>query len=148
MQARDIMTAEPVFVTPDEPIARAAALMREHDVGIVPVVHDHADRRLEGVITDRDITIRCVAERHDGACRVRDHMTVDRLDTVRPDADLSDVLARMERDQVRRIPVVDERQRLLGIVAQADVATRYGAAHPREVEALLERISAPALARH
>jgi CBS domain-containing protein len=144
MLARDIMTVEPTCVTPDDTIAHAAALMRTHDVGILPVVDDRATMRLEGVLTDRDITVRCVAEHHGARCRVRDHMSADHLDTARPDSDMEDVIARMERDQVRRVPVVDERNRLVGIIAQADIATRMGPKAPLKVEELLERISSPA----
>lgn len=144
MKARDLMTERPEFVTPDDPVSRAARIMRDIDVGIVPVVEDPSSMRLEGVITDRDIAIRHVAEGHQQDCPVRGHMTSDRIDTVRPDADEQDVLRLMERDQVRRLPVVDEQGRLVGIIAQADIATRLGPREPEQVEELLEKISEPA----
>lgn len=144
MKARDIMTPDPQYVTPGDPITRAARIMREADVGIVPVVHDSASMRLEGVLTDRDIAIRCVADDHGRACRVADHMTGDQPRTVGPDAEAREVLSAMETSRVRRVPVVGEEQRLLGIVAQADIATKLGAIAPLEVEHLLECISEPA----
>jgi CBS domain-containing protein len=144
MKARDIMTPNPSVITPDEPIGRAAAIMRVLDVGIVPVVDDATSMRLQGVLTDRDIVVRCVARGHDGRCRVRDHMTADHLDTVGPDADAAEVIARMEGDRVRRIPVVGDDGRVVGIIAQADLAVKLGPKEPLEVEHLLERISEPA----
>lgn len=143
MLARDIMTRDPAVVTPDETVARAAEIMRERDVGIVPVVNDRTHMRLEGVITDRDIAVRCVAARHHADCRVADHMTSDHLDTARADTPIEDVIDAMEHDRVRRIPVVDERERVVGIIAQADLALRLGAREPRKIEALLEHISEP-----
>lgn len=143
MRVREIMTANPRFVVPADPIAKAAEIMRELDVGIVPVVNDGTERRIEGVITDRDITVRCVAERHAAGCRVRDHMTSDHLETVSPDADVSEVENRMRAGRVRRILVADG-GKLMGIVAQADLATKLGPTSPVEVERVLEFISEPA----
>jgi CBS domain-containing protein len=143
MKARDIMTPNPVVVTPDAPISRAAEVMRDLDVGIVPVVDDLARMQLAGVLTDRDIAVRCVAQRHDPTCLVRDHMTATHIDTVTPDVDISEVIAKMELDRVRRIPVVGENNRLVGIIAQADLAVKLGPKEPLEVEHMLERVSEP-----
>jgi CBS domain-containing protein len=117
--------------------------MRDLEVGIVPVVDDPGTMRLQGVITDRDIAVRCVALKHDPVCRVRDHMTSGDIDTVRADADVEEVIAKMERDRVRRIPVLDATGRLTGIIAQADLAVKLGPKEPLEVEHMLERVSAP-----
>ena len=143
MKARDIMTPNPAVVTPDAPVARAAEIMRDLEVGVVPVVDDVSRMRLEGVLTDRDIAVRCVAQRHDAKCLVRDHMTARNIDTVTPDADVTEVIAKMEQDRVRRIPVVDEAKRLVGIIAQADLAVKLGPKEPLEVEHMLERVSEP-----
>ena len=143
MLARDIMTRDPSVVTPNETVARAAEIMRERNVGMVPVVNDRTHMRLEGVITDRDIAVRCVAERHHRDCRVADHMTSDHLDIMRADAPVDDVIDAMEHDRVRRIPIVDERERLVGIIAQADIALRVGPSEPRKIETMLEHISEP-----
>jgi len=143
MKARDLMTENPEFVTPDEPITRAAQIMRDIDVGMVPVVDSPESRRLQGVITDRDIAIRHVAAGHTRECRVRDEMTSGRIGTVRPDTDEEEVIRIMEREQVRRLPVVDEENRLVGIIAQADIATRLGRSKPEKVEELVEKISEP-----
>jgi CBS domain-containing protein len=139
MKAREIMTPNPECVTRDDTISRAAEIMRELDVGFVPVV-DRASMRLEGVITDRDITIRHVADRHPDSCTVGDHMTSSGIRTVTPEDDVKDVMEAMKQDQVRRIPVVDG-QRLVGVIAQADIATeRVG---DRKVGDTVEKISEP-----
>ncbi|MHB1073391.1 MAG: CBS domain-containing protein [Gemmatimonadaceae bacterium] len=144
MLARDAMTANPVVAIPEETIARAAEIMRDFDVGAVPVVADRQSLRLVGMLTDRDIAVRCLAAHHTGSCRVRDHMTTGALVTADPGESLEVLVARMERAQVRRVPVLRPDGRLLGIVAQADIATRLGPESPAAVEELLERISVPA----
>lgn len=148
MRARDIMTAHPRTVLPGDPVRRAAEIMRELNIGAVPVVDTSSSRRLRGIITDRDITIRCTAEGHDTGCAVTDHMTLMPLQTALPDDDVHGVLEKMERAQVRRIPVVTEDGVLTGVIAQADVATRLGPSEPRVVEEMLERVSAPAVPVH
>jgi CBS domain-containing protein len=97
------------------------------------------------MITDRDIAVRCVAEGHVSGCRVSDHMTGAPLQAVRPESDQRDVIDRMEKAQVRRIPVVDENNRLLGIIAQADLAMKVGPQRPELVEEVLQAVSRPAI---
>lgn len=143
MKARDLMTANPSAVTPSDTIARAAEIMHDLDVGIVPVVDNQQSKRLVGVITDRDITVRCVAKKHGPGCSVKDHMTRERLDTVRADDDAGAVVSLMEREQVRRIPVISDDNRLQGIIAQADLAAKLGPREPLKVEEVLERVSVP-----
>ncbi|MEX2284227.1 MAG: CBS domain-containing protein [Gemmatimonadota bacterium] len=143
MRALDIMTANLHVVLPDEPIAAPAAIMADYSVGLVPVVSDFEEMRLEGVITDRDITVRHVAPRHGEGCLVRDHMTKDHLDVVRASDHVHDVIGRMRHDQLRRVLVIDAERRLVGIIAQADIALRVGPIEPVLVEQLLEEISEP-----
>ena len=144
MRAQAVMTHDPAVVTPDESVARAAELMRDLDVGIVPVVSDRDSMRLVGVITDRDIAVSCVAARHETQCRVAEHMTKDALETVAPRATTREVVQAMTRRQLRRIPVVAEGGRLVGIIAQADLALKLGPIEPEEIEELVEWISRPA----
>ena len=121
MKVKDIMTSDPVSVTPDTPLREAARMMKHHNVGIIPVVEREGSKRLVGVITDRDIAVRCVAEGHDSSkCPVREAMSSD-VQTARADDDVSSVMRLMGKEQVRRIPIVDERGGLVGIVAQADI---------------------------
>lgn len=142
MKARDIMTSDPFVVCADEPVSRAAEIMRDLDIGLVPVVDNLDALHLKGVITDRDITIRCTAGRHDAGCLVEEHMSPGPLATVGLETELVDILARMGDAQVRRIPVVDD-GRLIGIIGQADIATKVGATDPQAIETLLEKVSTP-----
>lgn len=113
-------------------------------LGSFLVVDNHDDQHLVGVITDRDITIRCVARHHEPGCSVHDHMTAHSLQSVHPEDPEEAVIAKMESAQVRRLPVIDDDRRLLGIVAQADIATKLGPRRPLEVVRMLERVSEPA----
>jgi CBS domain-containing protein len=116
---RDLMTSNPSTIEPDKTVADAAKLMRDEDAGLIPIVEG---KKLAGTITDRDIAIRVVAEGKDQqSTTVRDVMT-SRLVTVDPDQDLDEALRLMAKHQVRRLPVVEEDGKLVGIVAQADIA--------------------------
>jgi CBS domain-containing protein len=142
-KARDIMTSNPEVITGDEQVTRAAQIMRDANVGIVPVVDDPGSMRLRGVITDRDIAVRCIAEGKDGSCRVSDAMSTE-LDTVNPDADVREVMQLMQSRQVRRVPVC-EGDRIIGIVAQADIALETD--DDAGVGETVERISEPGRGR-
>jgi CBS domain-containing protein len=139
MKAREVMTEYPQVVTPSDPLSHAAALMRDGDLGFVPVVEDRQSRRLVGVITDRDIATRHVAQAHGDDCAIKQHMTADPLVTVAPDAPTSDVHKLMMEHQVRRVAVVDSDGHLLGVIAQADVATKEG--RDKATGEIVERIS-------
>ena len=146
MNARDLMTPSPSVVESTDRITRAAETMRDLRIGAVPVVDDSEIPVLLGLITDRDIAVRCVAAGHGRRCKVSDHMTAAPLITVSPNADVSEVIAKMEKAQVRRIPVISDTGALLGIIAQADLARKLGPTEPLKVEELLERVSAPEMA--
>jgi CBS domain-containing protein len=138
VKIQDVMTRDPRCVTPQAPAREAAQIMRDEDVGIVPVVEGE---RLVGLVTDRDLAVRLVADGRDGNTTVRDVMSSDRIATCRPDEDLDRAMETMAREQVRRIPIVDERGSLVGIVAQADVVRK--AANDDKAEETVERISEP-----
>lgn len=149
MKAREIMTSNPRALTPDETVRHAADMMARMDVGALPVVKDRSNMRLMGIVTDRDLVARHVAEGHTEDCAVRHHMT-RREDpatfvTVRPEDTVHYVMELMRKHQVRRIPVVaDDDERLVGIVALADVALEVGRTEPAEVVKVLAEISEPA----
>ena len=140
MKVQDVMTRDPSCVTPDSPARDAARIMKEEDVGIVPVVDDQSSRKLVGVVTDRDLAIRIVAAERDGTTRVREVMSEARLATCSPDEDIDEAMDTMAAEQVRRIPIVDERGSLVGIVSQADVVlkTRDDSKAERTVEQISE----------
>jgi CBS domain-containing protein len=143
MNARDIMTSNPAVITPDEPLSQAVRLMADLNVGLIPIVADREGMSPLGVITDRDIVVRCLGQGHGGNCPARTHMSRN-LITVLPDAPVAAIVNLMERYQVRRVLVVDQ-DRLIGVIAQADVALKEGPLEPLRVVELLERVSAPRL---
>jgi CBS domain-containing protein len=144
MKISELMTRNPCTVTPDTPVSEAARLMKEEDVGIVPVVERvggaETRGRLVGVVTDRDIAIRHVAEGRASDAPVRDVMSGG-VKTVTLDDSVETVMELMGREQVRRIPVVDERGSLVGVVSQADLARKAG--DSTKVEKTVEQISQP-----
>ena len=141
MQARDIMSSDPVCVTPDTLLREAAKLMDDRDIGMLPVVDRDGSTKLVGLLTDRDIAVRHVAKGHKGsACRVREAMTGS-ITTCSPNDDIADVMELMGEEQVRRIPVVDEREMLVGIIAQADVVRN--AEDTAAADRTIQRISEP-----
>jgi len=120
---RDLMTTNPQTVEPSTPIVEVARVMRDADVGPVPVVEGD---RLIGLVTDRDIVVRVVADGNDpSSTTVGEIMSTD-LVTVDPDQPLDEALRLMAAHQVRRLPVTEEDGRPVGIVAQADIARELG----------------------
>ena len=116
---RELMTDNPCAIDAEKPVAYAAQMMRDEDVGLAPIVEGD---RLVGTLTDRDIAIRVVAEGRDPeSTAVKDVASTD-LVTVDPQQSLEEALRLMAEYQVRRLPVVEEDGRLVGVVAQADVA--------------------------
>ena len=143
MKAREIMTPDPEIVTPEEPVSRAAQIMRDYNVGVVPVVSDASSRNLVGLITDRDIAVRHVADAHMKDCAVGAHMTRDAIETVQENDDSSTVLEAMKRREVRRIAVTNKNGKLVGMIAQADIAVTSEIPTDRVAD-VLEKISQPA----
>jgi CBS domain-containing protein len=144
MKANEIMTPNPVTVRLSDAVSHAAELMRKHDVGALPVIDDAPGTALRGIITDRDIVMRCSWLEHIPTCPISEHMTPAPLKTVLPTDDVETVIAKMESAQVRRIPVLTADGKLVGMIAQADIAKKLGPQAPKEVEELLAQISAPA----
>lgn len=146
-RASSIMTENPASVTGDTTIQEVATRMRELDVGIIPVVDSDDDHRLRGLITDRDIAVRAVAQGKGADTRVADCMT-DQVRSVNKNDSVEEVMRVMRDQQVRRVPVTDREGRLVGIIAQADLAVDFAGGHNRnrefEVGETLERISEPA----
>lgn len=146
MEVLELMTSDPATCRPETSLAEVARLLVENDCGAIPVV-DAAGRPV-GIVTDRDIVVRCVAEGKSPLERTaRDCMTSGTV-TVAPGTDVKECLELMRGHQIRRIPVVDESGRCVGIVSQADVALEAG---DKRAAAVLKDVSRPgsgALAHH
>jgi CBS domain-containing protein len=138
MQLREIMTHEVHAVPPEANLRHAAQRMKSWDIGVLPVCRND---KLIGVITDRDIAVRAVAEGKDPeACCVSDAMTPD-LIYCYEDEDVEQAAQLMEDRQIRRLPVMDREQHLVGIVSLGDLATRQRDA--RLSNEVLEQVSRP-----
>lgn len=135
--ARDLMTPEPACVKEGQTLTEAARMMRDLDVGSMPICGD--DDRLKGMLTDRDIVVKCIAVGGDPKTVTAGELAEGKPVTVGADDDLREALRLMQEHQVRRLPVIDG-HRLVGIIAQADVAL----ALPSEATAeTVEEISQP-----
>lgn len=135
----DVMTTNPVCAQADDTVVSVAQLMKEQDVGPIPIVDDVTTKRLQGIVTDRDLAMKVVAEGRDpNNTRMRDVMTTDVV-TVSQDDDIQTALDAMSQHQLRRILVVDDKENLVGIIAQADIATRMN--KPEQTGEVVKEIS-------
>ena len=134
--AKDVMTPSPACCTADTPLEQVAKMMVQNDCGEIPII-DHSDQ-LVGVVTDRDIVCRVVAEGKTPIGFPAEKCMSQPVVSVRSDESLDSVLSTMEKNRIRRVPVVDEQDRLVGIIAQADVAW---AGKPPEVAELVREVS-------
>lgn len=146
MKASDIMTPHPACVTPADSAERVAQLMVEHDCGALPVVSSHDDHRLMGMVTDRDLAVRGLAQGKGPDTPVHDLMTSDPR-SVAPDAKLDEVEKVMAEQRVRRLPVTATDGHVVGIIAQADlarVARKGRKPTPESFVGVVGKISQPA----
>jgi CBS domain-containing protein len=141
MKASELMTPDPACITPADSVQAAARMMGSYNVGSLPVVEGGDNKRLVGIITDRDVAIGAVAEGRMDAT-VADVMTANPR-TVREEDDASRVEAIMAEEQVRRVPVVNERGAVVGMIAQADLALAENGISDRAVGRVVEKISEP-----
>ena len=138
MRCREIMTSSVRTAAPDTPLREVAVMMRDGDVGSLPVVENG---KLVGIVTDRDIVVRAVAEGKDASAPVSEAMTAE-IYAVRPDDFVFEAIRMMGDKQVRRIPVVGESGELAGIIAMADIALEME--DERDIAETLEEISSGA----
>ena len=135
IRCREIMTSSVTTATREMSLRDVAVLMREGDMGSIPVVEDG---KLVGIVTDRDIVVRSIAEGKDASSPVGEAMTTE-IFAVSPDDFVFEAIRMMGDKQVRRIPVVDEKGALAGIIAMADIALEME--DEREIAEALEEIS-------
>lgn len=134
-QLREIMSTDIAAVSPQDSVQQAAMLMKQFNVGIIPVVENG---QLQGVVTDRDVVLRSVADRNGASLTVHDVMTNQNLITGNPNMSVDEASQLMAQHQIRRLPVVENNQ-LVGIVALGDLAVRQQ--HSDEAGQALSNIS-------
>ena len=120
----DIMTRDLVTCTPEDSIVKAAQLMKKEDIGPILVVDDSNGGTLVGILTDRDLVLRVIADGQDPARTTVGDVMSKKLITCHVNDGVDSVMQAMAQYQLRRIPVVEDAMKLAGIISQADVATR------------------------
>jgi len=141
MNCEALMTKNIIFCLPDDTVIKAARMMRDSNIGSIPIVDNEENRKLMGIITDRDLAIRVVGEGGDvKTIKVKEVMTKNMV-TCHAMDDTKKALDLMADHQLRRIPVIDDNLRVVGIIAQADIATRLN--QPEKTARVLKEISEP-----
>ena len=130
--ARDLMTPDPQCVKEDQTLVEAARLLRDLDVGAMPICGN--DDRLKGMLTDRDIVVKCIAEGGDPSSVTAGSLAEGKPVTIGADDDIREALEVMQDHQVRRLPVIDGHD-LVGIISQADIARELSASQVGETVA-------------
>ena len=138
-KCNEVMTSNPVCCVPNDSVAKAAGLMKSQDIGSIPVIENEQTKKLVGIVTDRDLALKIVAEGRDPKTTKVEAVMTHNVVTCRADDDLQKALDAMADYQLRRIPVVDNDNKILGIIAQADVATRVD--QPEKTADMVKEIS-------
>jgi len=140
--ARDIMTDSPAVCTAETTAQDAARMMEDNDCGSLPIVDSRDSMKLAGVVTDRDLALRILGKGQAPSTPVREAMTKN-VSTVKAEDDLDAIESVMSGQQVRRVPVVDDQGRVIGIVAQADLARELKSVGRKDFSKVVEKISQP-----
>ena len=135
----DLMTRNPICCVPKDMVHVVAQSMKAQDVGAMPVIDSHEGKKLIGIVTDRDLALKVVAEGRDSRKTTVEDVMSRKMVVCKTDDDWQLALDAMAKHQLRRIPVVDDQGRIAGIIAQADVATRIE--EPGATAKVVEEIS-------
>jgi CBS domain-containing protein len=143
---RDVMTKDVIWCLPKDSVLMAAQLMKENDIGFIPVIEDQENKKVVGVVTDRDLALQVLAELQDpNITKVEDIMTT-RVVTCQAEVNASEAVEIMSQYQLRRIPVLDSEHKIVGVISQSDVATRTD--QPGKTAEMLKEISRPNMLTH
>lgn len=143
MQVKEIMTKNPVYGTPDTSVHVIAQMMVENDCGCIPIVESEETRAPIGMITDRDIVVRTVAENRNPLDYQAEDIMTGGIVTVTPDTSLEECCNLMESKQIRRVAVTDEAGKLCGMLAQADIAINASTDKTAEVVQEVSKSATP-----
>ena len=135
----EVMTKDPVCCLPNDSVAKAAELMKSENIGSIPVIENEQTRTLIGIVTDRDLALKIVSEGRDAKSTNVETVMTRKIVTCLADDDLQKALDAMAEHQLRRIPVVNNDHKIVGIIAQADVATRVD--QPEKTAEMVKEIS-------
>ena len=138
-KCHEVMTKDPVCCLPNDSVAKAAELMKSENFGSIPVIENKQSQKLVGIVTDRDLALKIVAAALDAKSTNVETVMTREVVTCHADDDLQKALDAMAEHQLRRILVVDNNNKIVGIIAQADVATR--ADQPEKTAEVVKEIS-------
>ncbi len=137
----EVMTKNPACCLPTDAVSKAAQWMKKENVGSIPVVESEQSKKLVGIVTDRDIALKVVADGRDSKSTTVANVMTHNVVTCHVDDDLQKAVDAMAEHQLRRMPVVDNEHKIVGIISQADVATRVN--QPEETAKMVKDISQP-----
>lgn len=143
-KCRDIMTKDPICCVAGDTAVHAARLMKEYDIGVLPIVVNEESKTLIGLVTDRDLVLKVLAEESDPGAASIELATSKPVITCSPDDDYNQALELMEKHRIKRVPVVDNSGRVVGLISQRDVALRVRDQH--KTAEVVESICQPNLA--
>ena len=135
----EVMTKKTVCCQPDDMVTTVAQLMQSENIGSIPVIENKQNQKLVGIVTDRDLALKIVAKGLDAKSTKVEAVMTRQVVTCRAEDDLQKALDAMAEHQLRRIPVVDDDNKVVGIIAQADVATRVD--QPEKTAEVVKEIS-------
>jgi CBS domain-containing protein len=138
-KCNEVMTKNPVCCRPDDMVVKVAQLMQSENIGSIPVIENEQTQKLVGIVTDRDLALKIVAKGQDAKSTKVEAVMTRQIVTCRTGDDLQMALEAMAEHQLRRIPIVDDDDKIVGIIAQADVATRVNL--PEKTAAMVKEIS-------
>jgi CBS domain-containing protein len=138
-KCNEVMTKNPACCLPKDSAAKAAGLMKSENIGSIPVIENEQTKKLVGIVTDRDLALKIVADGLDAKSTRVEAVMTSKVVTCLAGDDLQKALDAMAKHQLRRIPVVDNDNKVVGIIAQADVATRVD--QPEKTAEMVKEIS-------
>ena len=134
-----VMTKNPICCQPSDSVVKGAQWMKRENIGSIPVIENDQTRKLVGIVTDRDLALKIVGQGSDPKSVQVESVMTYKLVTCRPEDDIQRALDMMSEHQLRRIPIVNDENKILGIIAQADVATRVN--RPEKTAEIVKDIS-------
>jgi CBS domain-containing protein len=138
-KCNEVMTKNPICCLPNDMVSAAAELMKNENIGSIPVIENEQTKKLVGIVTDRDLTLKIVAAGLDAKSTKVEAVMTHKVVTCLADDDLQKALDAMAEHQLRRIPIVDNNYKVVGIIAQADVAMRVN--QPEKTAEMVKEIS-------
>jgi CBS domain-containing protein len=138
-KCKEIMTKDLIYCLPSNMVSEAAELMRKECIGSVLVIESEKSKKLVGIVTDRDLALKVIADGLDAKSTQVEVVMTHKVITRHSNNALQKVLDSMSKHQLRRIPIVDKDNKILGIIAQADVATRVD--RPKKTAAMMKEVS-------